>query len=234
MDRFDAQGRMVGREHDLVVAGEQVLRSADDAIEADWKNLDGQSTQVMGAGTARTQSNLAHAPRAYLVQAGDTLPRIARAVWGDASLWTFIAEANGIADPDSISAGQLLSLPSPDAVGAGSRFGSAALRPYDPSQAVGDTSPNLPPPPSDSGGGCGGVGQVLQIVVAVVVAAYVGPEVLSAFGEATTAATATASSVTLTGAEAVAAVSAAPLMMKRLVHHLFSTVFLLVKFHAPR
>ncbi|MBZ0092961.1 MAG: LysM peptidoglycan-binding domain-containing protein [Sulfuricellaceae bacterium] len=75
------------------------------------------------------------------MQAGDTLPRIAQAMWGDAGLWTYIAEANGISDPTSIGAGQLLSLPAPDAVGAGSRFGSAILRPYDPSQAIGDTSP---------------------------------------------------------------------------------------------
>jgi len=43
--------------------------------------------------------------------AGDTLPSIAAAVWGDGSLWWMIAEANSLTGADPLIAGQVLILP---------------------------------------------------------------------------------------------------------------------------
>jgi hypothetical protein len=48
---------------------------------------------------------------AYVVQRGDTLSSIADRFYGDPNMWTAIAEANDIADPDSIAVGTRLEIP---------------------------------------------------------------------------------------------------------------------------
>ena len=52
---------------------------------------------------------------AYTVREGDTLSKIARAHYGDASKWPRIYEANRdiIEDPDLIYPGQTLTIPTP-------------------------------------------------------------------------------------------------------------------------
>jgi nucleoid-associated protein YgaU len=47
----------------------------------------------------------------YVVESGDTLQSIAIDVYGDASLDDFLAEANNITDPESLSVGQELIIP---------------------------------------------------------------------------------------------------------------------------
>lgn len=47
----------------------------------------------------------------YVVQSGDTLASIAAEKYGDASLDDFLAEANGITDPESLAVGQELIIP---------------------------------------------------------------------------------------------------------------------------
>ena len=47
----------------------------------------------------------------YVVQSGDTLASIAADHYGDASLDDFLAEANGITDPESLAVGQELVIP---------------------------------------------------------------------------------------------------------------------------
>jgi len=49
--------------------------------------------------------------RFYTVSAGDSLSKIARQVYGDAMLWTRIAEANNIQNPDLIYPGQQFIIP---------------------------------------------------------------------------------------------------------------------------
>jgi hypothetical protein len=95
------------------------------------------------------------------VRSGDTPKAIAQAAWGDSSAWWRIAEANGLRGDSDLRVGQTLSIPNhvPSANSAGS------FRPYDLNAIVGDTSPNLPAPKADEG--CGAVGQVIMIVVAV-------------------------------------------------------------------
>jgi nucleoid-associated protein YgaU len=55
----------------------------------------------------------APAPRVYVVQQGDSLSQIAKNVYGDASRWREIYEANkdGIKDPKIIRPGQELRIP---------------------------------------------------------------------------------------------------------------------------
>jgi 5'-nucleotidase len=47
----------------------------------------------------------------YVVESGDTLASIAEDFYGDASLDDFLAEANGITDPSSLSVGTELTIP---------------------------------------------------------------------------------------------------------------------------
>ena len=87
-------------------------------------------------------TTLTNGPTAYTVQTGDTLQGIAKQLWGDANLWYVIADANGYT---SIRAGQVITIPpKPNTVTNGSDF----FNPYDPTKAVGNTTPQLPPPPA--------------------------------------------------------------------------------------
>lgn len=120
----------------------------------------------------------------YTAKDGDTLSSIARAVWGDSTLWYLIADANGLTNGDHIVAGQVLSIPNKV-----SNFHntSSTFRVYNPGQAIGDTLPYLPaeplpPPPPSSDGGCGSFVQFLAMVVAIVVTIYTAGAASAAWG----------------------------------------------------
>jgi LysM domain len=103
----------------------------------------------------------------YTVGAGDTLQSIARSAYGDAGLWYRIADANGLSDNSGLRVGQALTIP--NRVGTVSNNAST-FKPYDPSKVQGDTTPNLPSPVAgEQDDGCGGLGQILMVIVAVVV-----------------------------------------------------------------
>lgn len=103
----------------------------------------------------------------YVVAAGDTLGSIASSVWGDANLWYKIAQANGLTGSETLIAGTMLSIP-------GSinniHHNADTFRPYDPAEAIGNTSPNTPKPPKAKNK-CGIFGQILMVVIAVAVTA---------------------------------------------------------------
>jgi len=109
-------------------------------------------------------------PGTYAVSAGDTLQSIARGAYGDEGLWYLIADANGLSSNADLKSGQVLTIPTK--VGAANNANS--FKPYDPSKVIGDTNPNMPMPQAKEGGGCGGFGQILVAVVAVVVAYFTG------------------------------------------------------------
>ena len=103
----------------------------------------------------------------YTVREGDTLQGIAQQVYGDAQLWYVIADANGTTKP---RVGESLVIP--NRVG-GIHNDSKTFKPYEASRVVGDTTPNLPAPAGDDGG-CGGFGQIVQIVIAVAITVVTG------------------------------------------------------------
>jgi YD repeat-containing protein len=105
----------------------------------------------------------------YTVRNGDTLPSIAAALWGDASLWYLIARTNGLSDPNGLQPGQSLSIPAKVA-----NFHNTAntFRVYDPNKALGDVQPGAPKPVERSGG-CGVFGAILLAVIAIAVAILV-------------------------------------------------------------
>jgi len=47
----------------------------------------------------------------YTIQGGDTLSKVSKHFYGSPSHYQKIAEANGIADPDKIRAGQTITIP---------------------------------------------------------------------------------------------------------------------------
>lgn len=50
--------------------------------------------------------------KAYVVQTGDTLPKIANLAYGDPTQWRIIASSNGVVDPTLLEPGAVLSIPS--------------------------------------------------------------------------------------------------------------------------
>lgn len=102
------------------------------------------------------------APGAYQVRSGDTLKSIAQSAYGDSALWYRIAEANGLAGDDDMRVGQTLNIPSRVSTIGNN---STTFKPYDPSRIEGSMSPTLPMPEE----GCGGIGKVLMVIVAIVV-----------------------------------------------------------------
>jgi len=121
----------------------------------------------------------------YTVRQGDTLQSIAQAAFGDSRQWWRIAEANGLASERDLRVGQTLTLPSHI---AGESNTSSTFKPYNPSDVVGDTSPNLPVPGNDDG--CGGIGMILVIIVAIVVTVLTAGAAAAAMGAVTTTTTA--------------------------------------------
>ncbi|WEJ98137.1 MAG: polymorphic toxin-type HINT domain-containing protein [Candidatus Sphingomonas phytovorans] len=114
----------------------------------------------------------------YTVRAGDSLSSIAQSLWGDSSLWYKIAQANGMSGAGGLVEGQTLTLPT----GVIKSTNNAnTFKPYDPSEAIGDVSPTTPRPAAPKKNKCGVFGMVLLAVVAIAVAAWVGPGAVGFF-----------------------------------------------------
>ena len=135
-------------------------------------------------------------PSQVIVQSGDTLRTIAARVFGDANLWYVIAEENGLTDPDAaLEEGSQLRIPN-DVIALSNN--SSSFKPFDASQAIGDTTPTQPAPPAKHG--CGILGQILIVAVAIIATIYTAGAAAGAFGAvATTATGATATGAFSTG-----------------------------------
>ncbi|UOF15052.1 putative Ig domain-containing protein [Lysobacter capsici] len=132
-------------------------------------------------------------------QAGDTLKSLSARIYGSDAYWYVLADANGLSDPgQEIAAGTLLTAPEVKV----SRNDANTFKPYDPGQTVGSTTPSLPyiPPPPEAG--CGTLGIVLMVAIAIIVTVYTAGAAGSAMG--TTMSTTTAAAGTTTGTVAAA------------------------------
>jgi len=112
-------------------------------------------------------------------QAGDTLRSIAQRVYGNASLWYVLAAANALEGADTaLTAGITISVPDVKVAANDAN----TFKPFNPNEAIGSTTPNLPyiePPPKNH---CNAVAAVLAVVivaVAYVFAPYIGQVVQS-------------------------------------------------------
>jgi hypothetical protein len=96
---------------------------------------------------------------------GDTLQTVAQRVYGNASLWYVIADANNLEDPNAgLTEGVELRTPSVQVTSND----AATLKPYDANAAIGSTTPSLPyitPPPQTH---CNPIANLMRAVVAVI------------------------------------------------------------------
>jgi YD repeat-containing protein len=107
----------------------------------------------------------------YVVQAGDTLKSMAQEIYGNASLWYVIADANAISGDSDLAIGQRLTIPE---VTTDSND-STTFKPYNQGSITGSTTPNLPtiaPPPPPPSSSCNALAEIIIIVVVVIVSIY--------------------------------------------------------------
>jgi YD repeat-containing protein len=86
-------------------------------------------------------------PSQYVVQSSDLstgMAGIASQVYGDASLWYLIADANGLTNDGDLKEGMLLAIPNQV---TNIHNNSSTFKPYDASKIIGDTTPTIKPPP---------------------------------------------------------------------------------------
>ncbi len=108
-------------------------------------------------------------PRNYTVSSdSQSLGDVAVAIWGDASLWYLIADANGMSAGQSLSAGQVLIIPNQTVAAENT---SEVFKPYNPSDIVGDISPTLGAPAAPLAQCSRGqmYVQILAIVIAIII-----------------------------------------------------------------
>jgi YD repeat-containing protein len=139
----------------------------------------------------------------YTVREGDTLRTVAHVVWGDPDMWYLIGEANGLGATSALVAGQKLRIP---AKVTNIHNNAQTFRVYDPNKAIGNTSPSeaAQPKPAQRRGGCGMLGMIILIAIAVAVTIILKVPVtnLIAFGS-------TVAPVTAAGTVAIASTGAA-------------------------
>ncbi|HET7863963.1 MAG TPA: LysM peptidoglycan-binding domain-containing protein, partial [Burkholderiaceae bacterium] len=107
------------------------------------------------------------ASTSYTVNAGDTLGGVAQQLWGDASLWYLIAEANGMSGMEALQAGQVLQVPTRV---TNLHHTDQTVRPYNLSEAIGQVDPTVPRGGQNQH--CGALAMVLIVAVSVAVTAF--------------------------------------------------------------
>jgi nucleoid-associated protein YgaU len=92
---------------------DNVFDRDDEKKKADFSNVQSGSSSTAPPPSQPADTAAAALGRTYTVQAGDSLSKIAKREYGDASQWKKIHEANRdlIKDPDLIHPGQTLKLP---------------------------------------------------------------------------------------------------------------------------
>ncbi|MDK2125911.1 LysM peptidoglycan-binding domain-containing protein [Parachitinimonas caeni] len=177
--KYDIDGRLLekrrgsdARAQRFAYAGGNIIGSTAGTDAGQGSDFDYNYTALSAkALPTTTQSN-------YVVNTGDTLQKIALATWGDANLWYLVADANGIKPTDTLKPGSTLKIPS--TVTAANR--SDTFKPYNAQKLIGDTTPNIPPPPPLPQKDQCGLAQVMMIAVAIVVTVYTAGAVASALG----------------------------------------------------
>ncbi|OHU88185.1 MULTISPECIES: DUF4225 domain-containing protein [Pseudoalteromonas] len=118
------------------------------------------------ATTEQTSSTSAMHP----VRSEDTLQSLAKAYYGSEDLWYVIADANGLGFGSELQPGTTLEIP-----GRANEFNSHdAFSPINLSEAIGDTTPEMPYVPPPPAGGCNALASIVMIAVAVVVTGGIG------------------------------------------------------------
>ena len=95
------------------VGSEDEKRKAEQAIEAKVGKISNHIEVAVGTGIGGLSGGFPGGGKTYTVKSGDTLSKIAKATYGNASDWKKIHAANAdlIKDPDKIQVGWTLKLP---------------------------------------------------------------------------------------------------------------------------
>ncbi len=183
---FDATGNILRRREGSLSNGVFTQSAAQQTQTQLYAYVGGQlvasgkrngDVDVVGRLTAY-QSNSAAGSSRTTVLAGETLRGIAQRAYGNANLWYVLAEANAIADDSGLTAGTTLVVPEVQVTSND----AATFKPFNPQEAIGNTSPSLPyiePPPKEH---CNGIAMVLMVIVAVVATVFTAGAAAVAFG----------------------------------------------------
>ena len=138
------------------------LLANDELVGSSNINYESFSSVYDGVGSPAATD----APGVYVVQSStETLMSVAKALWGDQNLWYLLADANG-GISSVLQAGQQLIIPHKVNTVTNTYD---TFSPYNKSEAIGNTAPELAMPPPQGKGGCGVMGQLIMVVVAVAV-----------------------------------------------------------------
>lgn len=157
--------------------GQMITRS--DRVNGDWKGTsyyylngsallnagqpDNNAVRLAGGFESLTKADMAQTPGSYVTSTGDTSLSVARALYGDDSYAYLIADANGIADTSTaITEGTSLLIPN---VLTNSYNAHDTVKPYNPSDVIGNTTP-VPKPKPPKGNF---LVQLIMAVIAIVV-----------------------------------------------------------------
>jgi LysM repeat protein len=100
---FNCVVESVSQQFTLFAPNGTPLRAKLNVSLREYKRLSDQIAQL--------NLKSADVSKSYVVQSGDTLPKVAYQAYDDATAWRIIADANGIDDPTVLVPGAVLSLP---------------------------------------------------------------------------------------------------------------------------
>ncbi|MEM7621871.1 MAG: LysM peptidoglycan-binding domain-containing protein [Planctomycetota bacterium] len=118
-EAIGASGADVDLEDAIAAVGRGELRSARqplpaivDPLVVDAENpVKAEADAASGAGTANEAPVVPPAFRDHTIRSGETFQTIARDAFGSSALWTAIARANPLTDPNKLRAGQVVRVP---------------------------------------------------------------------------------------------------------------------------
>jgi YD repeat-containing protein len=195
---YDPNGNMVymydqynskPERHYVVNSSGQILRRIDKKVDTYSKAV-GQHYLISGgrllasAGTVAedvfdynyqpvSENYPASTPSQYVARDGERFQDIALAVYGDASLWYLIADANGLVSEADIVEGMSLRIPNRI---TNIHNSDDTFQPYNPGDSIGNMTPTAKPPKRR----CGVLAKIIQVVVTVVVTVVTGNPVAGA------------------------------------------------------
>nr|WP_305089270.1 hypothetical protein [Massilia sp. YIM B04103] len=170
----DTDGRVLRKQQDGVLTRSLIVNGELLGESNNQLNPDGLANPYEPANSGANTA----APSIYYAQEGDNLQSIAKALWGDSKLWYLIADANSRSTPD-VNAGEMLIIPTR----ANTLHNDhSTFKPYNQAEQIGDTMPTLPAPAGPKAA-CGGAGQLIMVVVAVVVTYFTGGLAGSVMGQ---------------------------------------------------
>jgi YD repeat-containing protein len=182
----DNDGHIIYETHDDgknsdPIEHDQFLYANDNPVGQNVQGTDGKITVQLDSDSYAPIQNLSDSNPGsnltYTVQNGDSLQSIASQMYGNASLWFVIAEANGLNAGDALKAGTQLLIPNTIQSGT---ITADNHKVYSATDIVGSTLPNLKSPPPPHHGGCGAILAIIIVVVVAVVVSIFAPE-LAAF-----------------------------------------------------